>query len=438
MKTIDLSGEIPSNEQIKLSEVSKIIFKSRKAVVLTGAGISCNAGIPDFRSSDGLYNMVKSKFPKKIVKGQDLFDISIFRDEVTLSLFCTFMESLYLSSIDAKPTETHRFIKILKEKKKLLRCYTQNIDGLEDKMNLKMGINLSEFDCNGPFNKTWQDLDVVQLHGNINNLACTQCFHSFNWNVEYREQFSNGSNPECKNCYLKYQERLYLGKRLTGNIGMLRPNIVLYGENHPQSEILANGLNKDVNLKPDLFIIMGTSLKVDGIKRLVKTLAQSVHNRGGTVLFVNKTPISQAMWSNIIDYEILCDCDEFVKLLKYEIPDLFLTQEQLDSKKLNQNLVSPPLSKAQIKKEQNLKSQIKKTSTNVCVKKEPVRRVKKEPVKKESIRRVKKEPIKQTIKKDSSIPTHIKQENSQALESVQNSICLQSKQHIKLESSISS
>lgn len=117
MKTIDLSGEIPSNEQIKLSEVSKIIFKSRKAVVLTGAGISCNAGIPDFRSSDGLYNMVKSKFPKKIVKGQDLFDISIFRDEVTLSLFCTFMESLYLSSIDAKPTETHRFIKILKEKR---------------------------------------------------------------------------------------------------------------------------------------------------------------------------------------------------------------------------------------------------------------------------------------------------------------------------------
>ena len=72
------------------------------------------------------------------------------------------------------------------------------------------------------------------------------------------------------------------------------------------------------------------------------------------------------------------------------------------------------------------------------MKKEPVRRVKKEPVKKESIRRVKKEPIKQTIKKDSSIPTHIKQENSQALESVQNSMCLQSKQHIKLESSISS
>mmetsp|Transcript_4499 Transcript_4499/g.4970 ORF Transcript_4499/g.4970 Transcript_4499/m.4970 type:complete len:423 (-) Transcript_4499:90-1358(-) len=421
MKTIDLSGEIPSHEQIKLSEVSKIIFKARKTVVLTGAGISCNAGIPDFRSSDGLYNMVKSKFPKKVVKGQDLFDISIFRDEITLLLFCTFMESLYLSSIDAKPTETHRFIKILKEKKKLLRCYTQNIDGLEDKMNLKMGINLSEFDCNGPFNKTWQDLDVVQLHGNINNLACTQCFHSFNWNMEYREQFSNGSNPECKNCYLKYQERLYLGKRLTGNIGMLRPNIVLYGENHPQAEILANGLNKDVNLKPDLFIIMGTSLKVDGIKKLVKTLAQSVHNRGGTVLFVNKTPISQAMWSNIIDYEILCDCDEFVKLLKYEIPDLFLTQEQLDSKKLNQNLMPSPLTKAQIKKEQNLKSQIKKP-TKMCVKKEP-------------IRRIKKETTKRTDKKETTIPSRIKQENSQAFESIQKPLYEESKQHIKVESS---
>lgn len=412
MKTIDLSGEIPSHEQIKLGEVAKLIFKSKKAVVLTGAGISCNAGIPDFRSSDGLYNIVKSKFPKAIVKGQDLFDISIFRDEMNLSMFCTFMESLYLYSIDAKPTETHRFIKILKEKKKLLRCYTQNIDGLEDKMNLKMGIDLSEFDSRGPFTKTWQGLDVVQLHGNINSLACTQCFHNFNWNVEYREQFSNGSNPECKNCYLKYQERLYLGKRLTGNIGMLRPNIVLYGENHPQAEILANGLNKDINLRPDLFIIMGTSLRVDGVKKLVKSLAQSVHNRGGTVLFVNKTPVSQAMWSNIIDYEILCDCDEFVRLLKYEIPDLFLTQEQLDSKKLHQNLMSST-AKQQIKKEMNNKSLPSKKSTKVQVKKEPVRRVKKEPMNK-------------AIKRETSIPAYIKKEEPQSLDFVQDSLPVKS------------
>ena len=138
---LDNSGtSMPADTSIKLHEVIKFISKSKKMTVLTGAGISCNAGIPDFRSSDGLYNMVKAKHPKAVVRGQDLFDISLFRDEMSLSVFCTFMESLYKSSLNAKPTETHKFIKILKDKNKLLRCYTQNIDCIEQHINLKLGI----------------------------------------------------------------------------------------------------------------------------------------------------------------------------------------------------------------------------------------------------------------------------------------------------------
>lgn len=55
--------------------------------MITGAGILCNAGIPDFRSENGLYNMVKHKYPKQIVRGQDLFDINLFRDETSLEIF---------------------------------------------------------------------------------------------------------------------------------------------------------------------------------------------------------------------------------------------------------------------------------------------------------------------------------------------------------------
>lgn len=348
MKSIDLTS-VDNQERIKFAEAAKLIFKSKKTVVLTGAGISCNAGIPDFRSSDGLYLKVKEKFPKIVVRGQDMFDISIFRKEETLSVFCMLMEQLYLYSLTAEPTDTHKFIKILKEKKKLLRCYTQNIDGLENKTELKLGLDMDEFGAPGePFVKKWQGLDVVQLHGNLGDLACTQCFHCFKWEKGYRNQLAQGLSPECANCYLKYQERLYLGKRLTGNIGILRPNIVLYGENHPQAEILATGLKKDITMKPDLFIIMGTSLRVDGVKKLVRTMANAVHARGGKVLFVSSTPLSQALWKNFIDYEIIGDCDEFVRQLKHEIPDLFLTQEQLDSKKLNQNIITPPITPEKI------------------------------------------------------------------------------------------
>lgn len=356
MKTATLlDASMAAEDSIRLAEVAKLIFKAKKTVVLTGAGISCNAGIPDFRSSDGLYNMVKNKHPNLCVKGQDLFDISLFRNQLTLLLFCTFMEGLYKLSLSAKPTDTHRFIKHLKEKNKLLRCYTQNIDLLEKTIDLNCGINMSEFDQPKSFSKTWKNLDVVQLHGNLHKLSCTQCFATFDWTPESQLQLSDGENPECSNCHLKYQERLYLGKRLTGSIGMLRPDIVLYGENHPQLEILAKGLNMDLNLKADLLIIMGTSLKVDGVKKVVRTLAKNIHDKGGKVIFVNKTPLAKN-WDSVVDYEVLSDCDNFVRLLKTEIPDLFLTQEQLDSKKLKraspkpEKLLTPPTTPKKEKK----------------------------------------------------------------------------------------
>lgn len=401
---LDNSGtSMPAETSIKLHEVIKFISKSKKMTVLTGAGISCNAGIPDFRSSDGLYNMVKAKHPKAVVRGQDLFDISLFRDEMSLSVFCTFMESLYKSSLNAKPTETHKFIKILKDKNKLLRCYTQNIDCIEQHINLKLGINLQEFD-NNKFKQVWNQLDVVQLHGNLHKLSCTNCFSQFNWNEEFQTLLANGLNPECSKCMDKYQQRLYLGKRLTGQtIGLLRPDIVLYGEHHPQMEILTQGLNSDLKSRPDCLIIMGTSLKVAGVKSLVKSLSKIIHDKGGKVIYVNKTKLSASSWKNYIDYEVVSDCDEFVRMLKTEIPDLFLTQEQLDSEKLNQVAVKgSSLNKPVVKQEVKVKIEpgIKQEDAiqysperEVTIKQEP--NVKQEPLVKREVQTVsvKEEPI---------------------------------------------
>lgn len=361
MITIDLQRPVTPEEardnQLHLNEVTKRVFKAKKATVLTGAGISCNAGIPDFRLSDGLYNLVKAKFPatKLVVKGQDLFDILLFRDETLLQIFCTFMALLYRLTCEARPTETHKFIKVLRERNKLLRCYTQNIDGLERHTDLKMGIDLNEF-TEKTFTKSWRQLDVVQLHGNLHKLTCTLCFTSFDWLDDYHTALAAGMNPECAHCHRKYVERLYAGKRITGGtVGMLRPNIVLYGENHPQAEILAQGLSADVRARPDLLIIMGTSLKVDGVKKLVRLLAASVHQRGGKVVFVNKTPLGRLTWHDHVDYEILCDCDHFVRILKKEVPDLFLTQEQLDLKRLRMNQLKEE--RAQIKREKAAKKE---------------------------------------------------------------------------------
>jgi NAD-dependent histone deacetylase SIR2 len=324
MKTIDLANT-SAEDAIRFAEVAKHIYKAKRLAVLTGAGISCNAGIPDFRLLDGLYDMVKAQHPKVVVRGQDLFDILLFRDEALLLVFCTFMEALYALTKRARPTETHRFIKTLKEKRKLLRCYTQNIDGLERGLELRTGLEDAA--------AQWRQLDVVQLHGDLHQLLCTLCPASCGWTREYQRLLQRGENPECQACHQKHLERLYLGKRLTGTIGMLRPLIVLYGENHPHAEHLARGLNQDLRARPDLLLIMGTLLKVDGVKKLVRSLAASIHAKGGKTVFVNKTPVA-ALWGAVIDYQVLSDCDEFVRGLKREIPDLFLTQEEIDSERL--------------------------------------------------------------------------------------------------------
>ncbi|ODQ80472.1 hypothetical protein BABINDRAFT_160752 [Babjeviella inositovora NRRL Y-12698] len=350
MKLLDIHS-LDAENKIRLSEVTSLISKARKCVVLTGAGISCNAGIPDFRSTDGLYNMVKEKHPKAVVRGKDLFDISLFRNQQTVSIFNTFMESLYSSTLKARPTDTHRFIKVLKQKKKLLRCYTQNIDGLENYLNLNTGIPEDSTAAN------WKKMDVVQLHGDLMKLSCTNCFNIHSWDevsvaaetqgATFRELLSDGRSPECPTCVESYRERIRMGKRMTGAIGFLRPNIVLYGENHMNSEVISQGLTNDLKSSPDLFIIMGTSLKVDGIKKLVRSVAKVIQKRNEAqakpckVILINKTPLPNT-WANIIDYQINNDCDAYMLYLRNSLPDLFLTQQELDLLKTYASVTKRP------------------------------------------------------------------------------------------------
>lgn len=315
-----------------LQQVNKQICRSRKILTLTGAGISCNAGIPDFRSSTGLYELVKQEHPEATIRsGQEMFDISLFREEEKISVFATFMEKLYSSVRVAQPTKTHRFIAHLKNRGKLLRCYTQNIDGLEENLGLEMS---SEKDPNSSMAAQWKNLDVVQLHGDLNKLSCTICFETYSWSRGHSRCLRNGQLPSCPRCKDSSIQRSMMGKRNTGAIGFLRPNIVLYGENHPSCEFITQGLNTDaIRGRPDLFIIMGTSLKVDGVKKLVKSVSKQVHERNGIVILVNKTKIGDCNWHGIIDYQITTDCDAWVDHLRTNIPEFFKTQQQIEKAK---------------------------------------------------------------------------------------------------------
>lgn len=92
----------------------------------------------------------------------------------------------------------------------------------------------------------------------------------------------------------------------------MRPAITLYNEPHAHGEKIGEIQAIDVKKKPDLCIVIGTSLKVDGVKLLVKEFAACVKERGGKVVLINKSNIGKE-WDGVFDYHIQGDCDEIVQ-----------------------------------------------------------------------------------------------------------------------------
>lgn len=107
-------------------------------------------------------------------------------------------------------------------------------------------------------------------------------------------------------------------------IGTLRPAIVLYDEPHPLGDDIGTIQTADISRKPDMLIIMGTSLKVHGLKKLVKDFAKTVHASApsgslknkktwvGKVIFVNRTPPA-GEWADIIDYHVAGETDAWAE-----------------------------------------------------------------------------------------------------------------------------
>ncbi|CAK5280299.1 unnamed protein product [Mycena citricolor] len=322
MITLDLSAQkadAPTRRAI--TELSLSVAKCKKIVVVTGAGISCSSGIPDFRSSDGLYALVKSKYPDVVLKGRDLFDASLFRDPTSTAVFHTFIAQLKQAIDGAEPGPTHQFLQILDSKKKLLRSYTQNIDGFEARAGL-LGSASDQAKAVGKGKAKIRTREVrnVQLHGDIHRVRCRSCSAEYPCVHEHLVFFLEGLAPDCPECLNRAEARAARSAR-TIKVGQLRPAIVLYDEPHPLGDEIGIIQTADLSRKPDMLIIMGTSLKVHGLKKLVKEFAKTVHGSStpengkkwaGKVVFVNRTPPSSE-WAGIIDYHVAGDTDTWVE-----------------------------------------------------------------------------------------------------------------------------
>ncbi|KAL9001751.1 MAG: hypothetical protein Q9188_005284 [Gyalolechia gomerana] len=387
--------QVTQDENRELQNIANILASSKKIVMITGAGISTNCGIPDFRSDDGLYALIQSQYEKASaentrqcgasipyvrnenpvprrrlterlptnVKGKDLFDARVWKDPTSTSVFYTFIASLrrQIREEVKQTTPTHRFIRTIRDSRKLVRCYTQNIDGLESRLGLCMDLERGRGDrsrftaksmkisCAIPKATPGSNMDggceVVPLHGDLNVLRCMLCQQTCGWEEPGREaSFLRGKAPDCFSCALSDQQRRDRGKRGT-RIGNLRPNIVLYGEEHPAADAVGSITTHDLSLAPDVLLILGTSLHVQGVKTLVKEFAKCVHARPkakGKVIFVNLSKPSESIWKDSIDYWVSMDCDAWIGVLRRHRPDIWQLQTELKARISKKGAQQPP------------------------------------------------------------------------------------------------
>ena len=195
-------------KNIKNKKYSKILF-------MVGAGISTSAGIPDFRSSTGLFKQLQDKY--NLSSPEEFFYKTTFLKNP--QYFYEFTKLFYLSQI--KPTISHKFMNFLVSKNIVKYVFTQNIDGLEKKAKIP-------------------DDKLVFAHGNFYTGHCAKCNKEIDIKL-INEGIEKGEIYYCPVCK-----------------GPCKPKVVFYGENLPDRFYEKQDESNDV----DLIIIMGTSLKV--------------------------------------------------------------------------------------------------------------------------------------------------------------------------------
>lgn len=239
--------------------------------------------VPDFRSREGLFKTLKDTHNLK-GSGKQLFDASVYRDADSTSHFHDMVREMSHLSRAAKPTPFHHLIARLAHEGRLLRLYSQNVDGLETCLEpLKSQTPLPS---KGPWPKT------VQLHGGLEKMVCTKCRQTSDFQADL---FDGPVPPFCGVCEeLDHVRTEVAGKRSHG-VGRLRPRMVLYNEHNPDDEAIGSVMKHDLRIRPDAVIVVGTSCKVPGVKRIVRETCAVVRDRrDGLTVWLNNDPIPTA------------------------------------------------------------------------------------------------------------------------------------------------
>jgi NAD-dependent deacetylase len=197
---------------LELEEFAAKIRQSDQIVAFTGAGISTESGIPDFRSPGGIWTRYRP------VTFQEYMSSEAARIEAWKRRLDGWEQYKH-----AKPNVGHYFVQSLSVKEKLIGLITQNVDGLHSKAGLP-------------------DDKIVELHGSNRKILCTSCGKAFEPETVINRLVGDFSSPKCDDCG-----------------GIRKSATVSFGQAMPEH---AMRQAQEWTEQAEIFVVMGSSLQV--------------------------------------------------------------------------------------------------------------------------------------------------------------------------------
>ena len=185
-----------------------------------------------------------------------------------------------------------------------MRLYTQNVDGIDTSLPpLATSVPLN---IKGPWPRT------VQLHGGLEKMVCSKCNHL----SDFRASLFEGPEPPlCTVCEEMDSVRTNIAGKRSHGIGKLRPRIVLYNEHNPDEEAIGAVVSSDLRMRPDAIIVVGTSMKIPGVRRIVREMCGVVRGRrDGVAIWINQGPEPPGKdFEDCWDLIVKGNCDEVAR-----------------------------------------------------------------------------------------------------------------------------
>jgi NAD-dependent deacetylase len=222
-----------------IERLHDMIGSARRIVAFTGAGISTESGIPDFRSPGGIWTKYQPIYFDDFVSSEEM------RREAWRRKFAT-DETM----VKAEPNAGHRALAKLVEQGRMSAIITQNIDGLHQRSGVP-------------------DQKVIELHGNTTYASCLDCGQRYELAPIKRAFVGSGQLPVCEKCD-----------------GMVKTATISFGQAMPEIQMARA---QDETKSCDLFIVLGSSLVVypaAGFPRIAK-------RNGAKLVILNREPTDQ-------------------------------------------------------------------------------------------------------------------------------------------------